>query len=341
MSAPAKMAPAAIDEARELVTSRLRDAVSGLSPTIERVVGYHYGWADAQGQPTGEVRGKLLRASLVLLSARAAGATTDGAVPGAVAVELVHGFSLLHDDVMDGDTERRHQPAAWTVFGTPTALLAGDALLALAMSVLLDAGSPGALRALKRLTADLQRLVAGQCADLDFERRCLVSLDECLSMTAGKTGALMACSAAVGAELVEAPRGIVSRLARYGEEIGVAYQCVDDWLGIWGSPEATGKPALSDLRSRKKSLPVVAAMRAGTPASRRLGQLYLNPDPLSPDELGEAATLIEAAGGKRWVEQEAARRAEVACRCLEDLPLSPAIRAELVDLAEYVTERSH
>src|SRR5699024_5603113 len=138
------------------------------------------------------------------LSAQAAGAPAKRGVPAGVAVECVYNFSLLHDDIMDGDRERRHRPTAWTVFGTSSAILAGDALLTLAQEILLEDGSPGGYWAARCLAAATQRLIAGQTADLEFEGRVDVALDECLTMASDKTAALLACSCSIGAMLAGA-----------------------------------------------------------------------------------------------------------------------------------------
>ena len=206
------------------------------------VAAYHFGWVDADGPaPTRPAGGKALRPALALLSARAAGAdTARGRLPAAVAVELVHNFSLLHDDIMDGDRMRRHRPAAWTVFGVPAAILAGDALLALAVEVLLDRRHR---RRAPRRPAAWPRppgeLIAGQAARPGLRDRAPTSaLEECLAMATDKTGALMACACAIGAVLAGRPNRLARRCAAFGEDLGLAFQLVDDLLGIWGEPGA-------------------------------------------------------------------------------------------------------
>ncbi|MGH3321698.1 MAG: polyprenyl synthetase family protein, partial [Streptosporangiaceae bacterium] len=250
--------PSSVHTARGLVGPALRVAVDRLSPRMSRIAGYHFGWLDEAGWPVDGGGGKRLRPALALLSAQAAGVPAQCGVPAAVAVELVHNFSLLHDDIMDGDRERHHRATAWTVFGTSSAILAGDALLALAEEVLLEDGSPGGYWAARCLTTATQRLIAGQTADLEFEQRLDVTVDEGMSMVSDKTAALFACASSIGSMLASAPPPLATSLAGYGAHLGLSFQLVDDVLGIWGSPEVTGKPVLSDLRTRKKSLPVVA-----------------------------------------------------------------------------------
>ncbi len=332
--------PAGVETARDLVGPGIEAALARLSPDIRPVASYHFGLTGPDGQPTGKpAGGKALRPALTLLSARAAGAQAEQAVPAAVAVELVHNFSLLHDDIMDGDTERRHRPTAWTVFGVGPAILAGDALQALANDLLLEGPAPQAVWASRCLAAAVQRLISGQGADLAFERRDRVSVDECLDMAADKTAALMACACSIGAIYVGAPAATAMSLTAFGAFIGLAFQLTDDLIGIWGAPEVTGKPVRSDLRSRKKSLPVVAALASESDAGRDLAAVLATPGELSEDDLLRAAELVEAAGGKKWVEAEADSALASALRCLGEADLPEDVSAEFAAIAEFVTAR--
>src|SRR5579862_9372081 len=197
--------PAGVAVARDLVGPATEAAINRLSPGVRRVAAYHYGLADADGNPVRVGSGKALRPALALLSARAAGVPAERGVTAAVAVELVHNFSLLHDDIMDGDVERRHRPTAWKVYGVGPAILAGDALLALAQDILLEESGPQGAWAARCLSAAVLRLIAGQGADLAFEKRDDVTLSECLTMAGDKTAALMACACSIGAVHLGAP----------------------------------------------------------------------------------------------------------------------------------------
>src|SRR5215470_2417552 len=315
-------------------------ALERLSPDVRQVAAYHLGLADSSGRPSGTpASGKALRPALALLSARSAGAPAERGVPAAVAVELVHNFSLLHDDIMDGDTERRHRPTAWTVFGVGPAILAGDALLAVAQDLLLEGPAAQGPWAARCLLAAVQRLIAGQGADLAFERRDDVTVSECLDMAGDKTAALMACACSIGAIYVGAPAAIAMGLADFGAHVGLAFQLTDDLLGIWGSPEVTGKPVMSDLRTRKKSLPVVAALTSGTTSGRDFGVLLARPEPLGEDELVRAARLVEDAGGRAWAEAEADTALAAAGKCLAETDMPDEVRAEFAGIGEFITAR--
>jgi geranylgeranyl diphosphate synthase, type I len=239
---------------------------------------------------------------------------------------------------MDGDTERRHRPTAWTVFGVGAAILAGDALLQLAHDLLLEGPAPQGLWASRCLSAAVQRLIAGQGADLAFERRDDVTLEQCRQMAADKTAALMACACSIGAIYVGAP-AVAMGLAEFGAHVGLAFQLTDDLLGIWGAPEVTGKPVMSDLRARKKSLPVVAALTSETASAKELAELLATPEPLTEEQLAHAAGLVEEAGGRKWAESEADAALAAAGKRLAETDMPGDVQAEFAGIAEFITTR--
>jgi geranylgeranyl diphosphate synthase type I len=333
-----------IGRGRDAVRAALHEAVQRLDADTRAVTSYHFGWSDTDGNPVAGNGGKSIRSGLALLAAEAVGGTPECALPGAVAVELVHNFSLIHDDLMDRDTTRRHRPTVWAVWGDPTAVLVGDALLALAQEVLLECGSPHALSAAKVLGAATRELIRGQVADVDFERRGDVTLAECLHMVAGKTAALLAASAVLGGVLAGAPAAAVAALDDYGRNIGLAFQLVDDLLGIWGDPAVTGKPVCNDLRARKKSLPITWTLENGGAAGRELARWLTRAgsatEPPTEADLRAAAALVERGGGRAWATTAARRHMHQAEQALESIPIPSSYRGELVDLAHFVVERS-
>ena len=324
----------------ELIQPSLRSALDRLDPGVRHLCGYHLGFWDEQGEPD-RPRGKGVRGVLALLSAQAAGSPLEVGLPAAAAVELVHNFSLLHDDLMDGDRTRRHRPTVWAVFGSGQAILAGDALLGLADEVLAEAPSANRSWAIRCLAASTRRLIAGQLADLAFETRRDVTLSECLQMAADKTAALLSCAASIGAVLANTPADLTLRLAQFGEHLGVGYQLIDDVLGIWGSPEATGKPVLSDLRAKKKSLPVVAALTSSTAAGERLAALYLTDAQLTDAQLAEAADLVQQAGGRAWAENTADAELATALELIRSDEIPFDVAEELRRLAIRLSGRDH
>ncbi|MFG2122504.1 polyprenyl synthetase family protein [Streptomyces sp. NPDC048710] len=326
-------APEILDRCRELVRPALTEAVGRLHPWVAEMAAYSFGWCEVGGAPAAAPGGKGVRQALAVLGARAAGADGRAGVPAAVAVELVHAFSLLHDDIMDGDATRRRRPAVWKAYGTGPAVLAGDALFALAVETLAaEPGGPGAVRLLSTALADLVR---GQADDLLFAARPFggperVTPEEYRAMAEHKTGALLGCAAALGATLGGAPEPVVTALDRAGRHLGVAFQLVDDVLGIWGDPAVTGKPAGGDLRERKKTFPVLAAL--DSPAARHLPALLDRPGPTE-----EAAELIERAGGRRAALAEARMHTAAARSLLTEVP--PPAAEEMLRLLDFLVAR--
>lgn len=331
-----------LERARAEVDPALRAALGSLPGPLRRIALYHFGWEHADGTPAEEGSGKAIRPALVLAAASALGGAEArrAAVRAAAAVELVHNFTLLHDDVMDRDTTRRHRPTAWTVFGDADAILAGDALQALALGLLAEDPHPAAPAAAARLAHCVVELCAGQHTDTAMERRGPgeVTLAETLTMAEAKTGALLGCACAIGALYADAEDADVAALDAFGREAGLAFQLIDDVIGIWGDPRRTGKPAGADLAARKKSLPVVAALTSGTPAAAELAALYATAH--REEDLERITLAVERAGGRDWAQAQAADRMARAMQEVARAVPDPEAAGGLLALAEFVTRRS-
>jgi geranylgeranyl diphosphate synthase type I len=324
-SAPA--ATQVLERARAVVGPQLGSAVERLSPELGSAVQHHL----AGG-------GKYLRAALVLISAAATGGDEREGGPGAVAIELVHNFSLVHDDIIDGDLERRHRSTVWAEFGVGRAIITGDALVTLAFQVLLEAATPARVRAAARLGEATQAMISGQAEDMASEQRATFGVDECLAMAAGKTGALLSCAACLGAILTGAPEPAVRALADFGGHLGIAFQAVDDILGIWGEPAVTGKPTGNDLRMRKKTLPVALGLERARYAGDELPRLLLGSD-LADADVSRTAELLEQCGARRETMAIGESHLQAALRVLDSVRLESGPRAELATLARFVTSR--
>tara|TARA_Y100000590_G_scaffold468560_1_gene651720 strand:+ start:1739 stop:2749 length:1011 start_codon:yes stop_codon:yes gene_type:complete len=331
--------PDCLERARLLVEPALEAAVNRMCADLRLPARYHFGWDEQNGSSTGVGMGKGLRPTLALLSAEAVGAPAEVGVPGAVAVELVHNFSLVHDDIIDGDTERRHRATVWSAFGVDDAVITGDALHTLAFQVLLDDPTPERVVATTRLVNATAVMIAGQAADMAFDDRLNVDLAACLAMESAKTGALLGYAASVGAVLAGADTDQVNALEAFGQEVGLAFQAVDDVLGIWGDPTVTGKAAGNDLRERKKSLPVALVLDVDDEAADELRAVYTGDGDLSDADVARAAALIEEAGGRDRTVVEARQHLDAALDSLEGVDLAETVIAELVGLACFVTDR--
>jgi geranylgeranyl diphosphate synthase type I len=254
----------------------------------------------------------------------------------AVAVELIHNFSLLHDDIMDGDRTRRHRPTAWTVFGENQTLLAGCALQTLAFQVLAE-HSPTAVPA---LGAMVQELIAGQSEDLELAGNESATVDQCLHMEAGKTASLLSASASLGAQAYGVSAEQVRLLAEFGHHLGMAFQLVDDMLGIWGETDTTGKPVAADLAARKRSAPVVAALSSGSAAGEELRAVLARPEELSQADLVRAADLVERAGGRSWTRERADLHTRESLARLDRLSPPPSALADLAEVTRFLLSRT-
>lgn len=316
-----------LSRAKLLVVPALNAAVRQLCPELQPAVEQHLLGG-----------GKFVRAGLVVLSNAANGGEEHDGIAGAVAIELVHNFSIVHDDIMDGDVERRHRPTMWVAHGIGNAIIAGDALYTVAFQVLLDEPTLERTKAVKLLAGATQSMITGQAQDMASEQRESISVDECLQIAAGKTGALLSCSAALGAVLAGADETSIDALGNFGLHLGVAFQAIDDVLGIWGDTSVTGKPVGNDLRRHKKSLPVCISLAQRTHREAKLESLLDGHD-LSDDEVIEASVLLEESGARRATMMIAEEHLDRALSSLERAAISTSDRASFHAIAEYVIAR--
>ena len=314
-------------------------------PELYRMLRYHLGWEDAQGQPA-ESAGKRLRPVLCLLACEAAGGNPQRALPAAVAVELVHNFSLIHDDVQDQDRLRRGRETVWAVWGQGQAINAGDALLALAHVSLAGLAERGVapesvIEASRVLNERTLEMVEGQVMDISFEERLDVRLDAYLTMISRKTGALFDASLALGAIAGGAPAATVAALGRCGRQLGIAFQVRDDMLGVWGAEARTGKPVAADIRRRKKTLPIVYAFEnAGGDDHGRLETVYRGQEP-SADDVSFVLQLLESLGARAHCEAEAEAHRRAALAELDAAGVDAVGADEAREVAEFVLRRDY
>jgi geranylgeranyl diphosphate synthase type I len=271
------------------------------------MMSYHMGWADASFRAENLPSGKRLRPLLCLLACQEVGGDPRRALPAAAAVEILHNFSLVHDDVEDGDELRRHRPTVWALWGVPQAVNVGDGMFALAFGALQrlpQAGvdAPTTLAALRNFTDMCLALTEGQHLDMSFERRADVTVVEYLRMIRGKTAALIGASLAIGGLVGGATRTQDRALQRFGQAIGFAFQIQDDLLGIWGDPAVTGKAAGNDLLRKKKSYPLLHALNDAV-VGPELNALLARPD-FGPAKLPTALALLDQTQARAATETE-------------------------------------
>jgi geranylgeranyl diphosphate synthase type I len=294
------------DELLPVVQSDLHTALAppaGVPPLFYRMFHYHMGWVDRDGQPTAPEGGKCIRPVLCLLVCKSVCGDHAPARPAAAAVELIHNFSLLHDDIEDQSPLRRNRATAWSIWGEKQAINAGDALFALAhlaIPRLAPHGTNDGLVAhsLEIVDGASLELTRGQHLDIAFEDRDEVTAEDYLDMVRGKTATLIAAAAWLGALAGGADETVQAHYRAFGENLGMAFQVCDDMLDIWGAPEVIGKQAASDIYQRKKSLPVLYGLQH----SPELRDFYANPQPFDDQVVGQVIDLLDGVGARQYAE---------------------------------------
>jgi geranylgeranyl diphosphate synthase type I len=301
---------------------------------------YHLGWVDPAFEPCEARSGKQLRPALCLLTCEGCGGPWERALPAAAAIELLHNFTLIHDDIEDQDRTRRGRPTVWAIWGEPQGINAGDTLLALAQLALLRLGERGvppqtALEATRLFNETCVTLTGGQYLDIGFESRSDVSVEDYLAMTEGKTASLMACACEMGVLVADAPNAQRQQLRAFGRHCGLAFQMVDDILGIWGDSGVTGKPVGADIARQKKTLPLLH----GLEHSAELRSLMAR-EVVSEADVRRATDLLEAAGSREFTEQVAREHHDEALAALERAGLRHEAAQALRELALRLFSRS-
>ena len=291
--------------------------------------------------------GKRFRPMIVLSTARMLGGeqAETRALPLASAVEILHNFTLIHDDIMDNDDFRRGVPTTHKIWGVPFAILAGDLDYALAYKSLLMSKKYGLqqeriLRAVEILTEATIKVSQGQAYDMRFEKEQSVDYNDYLEMIYLKTGALIEASAKLGAVAAVDEPSLIEKLGNYGKFVGIAFQIRDDILGIYGDPSKTGKPVYSDLKRSKKTLLLLYAYQHADGRDKEILEKILNRQRLGEEEYGEAADIIKRTGAYEYAQSLANKLAENAVRILNDITaVDEKAKEALRELAEFSVKR--
>lgn len=304
---------------------------------------YHLGWMDDRFNDCRAPRGKSLRSTMCLLACEAVCNDYRKALPAAAAVELLHNFTLIHDDIEDGDEKRRHRDTLWKLWGIPQAINTGDAMDIVANLSLLELN--GSIK--PQMMVDIMRLFnetvielcEGQYLDMDFQDRGEVSVDEYIGMISGKTAALIEASTAIGAMVATEDREVIDHFKAFGRKIGIAFQIRDDILGIWGDPANTGKSAKNDIRNKKKTLPVLYAMEK--PRDREeLERIYAKKS-LTGHDIARVSDILTGAGALEYAQKEAQRYKDEALAQFDGLKLHKAPMDKLKAIGLFLVERDY
>lgn len=308
---------------------------------------YHMGWETPEGVPAQGTSGKALRPALCLFTCEAVGGKPDDAMSAAVALELIHNFSLIHDDIQDLDLERHGRETVWAVWGKPKALVAGNTMRTYADATLYQLQHSGTtpektLEVLRVLTECCLELIEGQYMDLNFEARLDVTPEEYLDMVSRKTGALIEAAMHLGAVIGGAEASQVDALARCGRLLGLAFQARDDVLGIWGDTTLLGKATGADIRRKKKSLPVVYGLtKANKGQRKRLEQLYNTSEELGDDAVEVVMGILDDLDAHGYAQSVAEEMESRATTTVKEAELGPKALTSLNELANFMVHRDH
>ncbi len=307
---------------------------------------YHLGWLDENLKPVDMYRGKRFRPLLCLLSYHALSKVYDKALPAAAAIELIHNFSLIHDDIEDRDEERRHKPTVWKLWGDSQAINAGDGMHVLANLAALrlrekNVTDSKIVDILGILNDTVMKLCEGQFLDISFEERTSVSTEEYLDMIYRKTGALIESAVLVGAILGTEDKRIISNFKKFGKDLGMAFQIRDDIIGTWGVPENTGKPTGSDILNRKKTLPVIYTLERSSGKERHNLLRIYEKEELTKSDVDSVMKYMKNAGAYKYATSIASDYEKNAMKSLKKLKLDEEAGANIMELYDFLIHREY
>lgn len=307
---------------------------------------YHMGWVDEKGHPTNGTSGKALRPVLCLLACESSGGTVEQAMPAAVALELIHNFSLVHDDIQDGDKERHGRPTVWCAWSMPKALVAGNAMRVLADMALWGllqegVGYSKAVEASNLLVQGYMEMIEGQYMDLRFEDSIYTTVEDYLSLISLKTGALIRCSLELGALIGCQDTRVRSAFRLCGEHLGRAFQIRDDYLGVWGNEEMTGKAVGADILRKKKSFPVVYTLENARGEDKKTLLDIYSKAKLDRSDAARVLSIMEKVDAREHSDSMAQDSCGKALQALGDANLPASTREKFEQLSNFLLARKH
>jgi len=331
---------------RTELEAELKFAVGEAPLPMYNMMRYHLGWIDEQGNPQSATIGKRLRPVLCLLACQTVGGDWRQALPAAAAVEMVHNFSLIHDDIQDKSPARRGRATVWHIWGQPQAINVGDGMHALALSSLLrleDAGIPHqkVVRAARILGEASLKLCEGQYLDISYENRLDIGINDYLEMIGCKTAALFRCSLEIGALLGTDDESLLACLKLFGHDLGMTFQVHDDVLSLWGDEKVTGKPNTSDIRMKKKTLPIVYALEKTKGEDRELLWSIYKKKTVGPADIETVLHILNRLDAQGYVQSMSDKHYRQAISELNDVNIPPLAKEELKAIANFLLKRQY
>lgn len=312
---------------------------------VADISSYFFGWIDEHFQPIdGAKKGKRIRPIMSLLVCEALSGSYKQAMPLAIAIELIHNYSLIHDDIADRDEDRRGRPTVWKLWGDGLAINTGSVLHTLAYSsiVTLDLPAEKIIEINKHVVQTSLRLSEGQHWDISYERETDVTQEMYLSMIDGKTAALLECATRMGAMVATDDQRLIDAYGDFGRHLGLAFQIRDDFLNIWIDTAESGKTRYSDLVNKKKSFPVTYALSTLTGAEReKFAKIYADVDnPMQADEIEYVLETLNRIDAKTETAKLEDYHTTEALRCLESVDIDNDAQQMLQKLTDMMIGRT-
>ena len=338
--------PRPFERYRPHIDAALRARMDNRTSPLYDMLRYSMGWANTDGNPIAGSTGKGLRPVLCLSACEAVSGSFEAALPAAAGLELLHNFSLIHDDIQDRDELRHHRPTLWAVWGEGKAIVAGNSLRGTADAAVGDMVAAGAhpgqtLDVAALFTEAHLEMIEGQYLDVAYEGRQEIGLQQYLVMISLKTGALIRCAMNIGAAIGTSDSRTVEAFRECGRALGYVFQIRDDLLGVWGDEETTGKPVGADIRRKKKSFPAAYAMsKVRGEARKTLAQTYAKEE-LDDDDIAVVLEIMDDAGVREYAQSLAVEHCEQAMRRLSSVEVAPESRRDIEEIAQFLLLREH
>lgn len=334
--------PAVFERYHGQIDDEIRSIINERKSCMYNMLRYHFGWMDSHGQVQKKSTGKAIRPTLCLLTCQAVGGDSRLALPAAAGIELVHNYSLIHDDIQDNDSERHHQPTVWRVWGKAQAINAGTAMRMLAGVALRRLEIPPAKQVHIQSLFDEAtiRLIEGQYLDISFESRPDISIADYIEMVGCKTAALISCAIETGAEIGTENRETIVSFREFGWNLGMAFQTRDDILGIWGQKAQTGKPTGNDIRRRKKTLPVIYAAQQATGNSLKTLLHSYDRETLTEEDVQAIIDILENTGAYGYTQKTTEEYIEKAVAILDSLPIIQSAKHDFSEVVAFLKSRT-
>ena len=331
---------------QKTISISLKQHMRNENSEVYKLLSYSMGWIDINGNKKNNNLGKALRPSLCLFACESLSGSIGPSIPAAVAIELIHKFSLIHDDIQDKDEFRYNQATLWTIWGVPKALIAGNVLRIIADQCLEKLVANGteidrALFVIEILTQSYLEMIEGQYLDIYYEGSPGISIEEYMNMIKNKTGALIKSSLQIGAVIGTQNIDIINAFSECGSSIGYLFQIRDDILGVWGESKNTGKPVGSDIKMKKNSFPICYAISNAKNKTKKFLIDKYSKKSITDNDVIEILDVLESLKIKKHAEDITDYHAERAIKALKQKNIPCSTIKEIENLVDFLSTRNH